>query len=432
MALSNIETLAGAVYGADALPACAPAGWQQPLCYQTAPAGTPMTVVVVRDAAELATHMSAWDELALAALEPNVFYESWLALPAWRAWNNAEDLRFVLIYAPNPTRKHGPPVLCGVFPFVRRRLFKGLPLHYLSLWQYKYCKLCTPLVHAEYAADCLRALLAWLGREAESGAYAEFGGVSGDGPFFQLLVDHFNQSKNLMVVSEDITRALLQRGADGQSYINAALSGKRRKELRRQEKLLAELGAVEYAALTPGGDAAIWLEQFLRLEAQGWKGREGSAFTSHEADHAFFLAAMTEAERRGRLQMLALRLNGRPIAFKLNLLAGEGSFAYKITFDEEFAAYSPGVHLELENIQRVHAEPEIKWMDSCATREHFMINRLWTARRTIKTLMIATGKDGGNFIIALRPLLRWFKRKFFDRIVNRQQAGDFQGGGEQR
>jgi hypothetical protein len=120
---------------------------------------------------------------------------------------------------------------------------------------------------------------------------------------------------------------------------------------------------------------------------------------------------MRAAAARGRLLMLALHLNSRPIAMKCNVQAGVGSFSLKIAYDEAYASYSPGVHLELENVRRFHEHPQLQWMDSCATSRHFMINRLWTARRSLKRVVIATGKGGGNFIVAALPLLRWGKRK---------------------
>ena len=116
--------------------------------------------------------------------------------------------------------------------------------------------------------------------------------------------------------------------------------------------------------------------------------------------------------------MLALRYNGRPIAYKVNFLSGDGSFAFKISFDEEYARYSPGVLLELENIRLLHERPQIsqiRWMDSCANPDRFMINHLWTDRRAIQSLVISTGKRQGDLVVAAIPLLKWGNRRIFRR-----------------
>lgn len=382
-----------------------------------------MSLTIVHSAAELAAHVPAWEDLAANTVEPNVFYEPWMLLPALAAFGREARLSFVLVYTTGPSNEGSKPVLCGFFPLQSHARFRGLPVAYSSLWKYKYCVLCTPLLRPEYASDCLAAFFAWLDRAPESGALLKLDYVAGDGLFQQLLTDYFNDSRNLLIVEERLNRALLERTGTGptasEAYINTALSGKRRKELRRQEKLLREQGQLEFAALAAGAPAEteVWLEQFLQLEAQGWKGAAGSAIAATPAFREFFLQSSRAAAKRGQLMFLALQLNGKPIAMKCNLLSGAGSFAFKIAFDEAYANYSPGTHLELENIRRVHEATELaqlEWMDSCATAKHFMINRLWLSRRTIKTMLVATGKSGGNFLVSVAPLLRWVKRKFFD------------------
>jgi len=112
-----------------------------------------------------------------------------------------------------------------------------------------------------------------------------------------------------------------------------------------------------------------------------------------------------QAHERGRLMMMGLRLDGRPIAVKYNLLANEGSFAFKIAYDESFARYSPGVLLELDNVEKLHERKDIQWMDSCAAPERFMINHLWPDRREMQTLFFATGTLLASIAVALVPLV---------------------------
>ncbi|OQW37434.1 MAG: hypothetical protein A4E19_13600 [Nitrospira sp. SG-bin1] len=205
-------------------------------------------------------------------------------------------------------------------------------------------------------------------------------------------------------------RALFIQNCNSETYLQNSLSGKHRKELRRQEKRLAELGALEYVSLHPDEPATPWIDKFLKLEGLGWKGEEGSAFASNDLDEAYFRTITQEAHRKKQLMILALNLNGKPIAMKCNFIAGKGSYAFKIAFDEAFKAYSPGVHLEMENVRLLHRLPDIQWMDSCATPNHFMINRLWTARRTIKNIRIGCSGAMGNLFLASIPLFRWLKR----------------------
>ena len=94
-----------------------------------------------------------------------------------------------------------------------------------------------------------------------------------------------------------------------------------------------------------------------------------------------------------------LFLDGRPIALKCNYLTGNGGFTYKITYDEAFARFSPGVLLELDNIEEMHRRPGPQWLDSCAVPDHFMMNRLWTERRVLQSLTLATSRWVGNAVV---------------------------------
>ena len=85
---------------------------------------------------------------------------------------------------------------------------------------------------------------------------------------------------------------------------------------------------------------------------------------------------------------------------------GNGSIA----FDESYGRYSPGVLLELDNVQRLHDRPQIRWMDSCAAPNRFMINHLWPDRREMQTVFFSTGGRLGALAVALVPLVHFVRR----------------------
>src|SRR6266498_4637077 len=103
------------------------------------PDGSKMSVVIVDDLTALEKHIAAWEELAAAAVEPNVFYEPWMLMPALRAYGGAGRLLFALVQTPDPARPLGPPLLCGFFPLELKdhydSISKRLPLKTLCLWR---------------------------------------------------------------------------------------------------------------------------------------------------------------------------------------------------------------------------------------------------------------------------------------------------------
>jgi len=366
--------------------------------------------VRVATPADLSEFIPAWEDLAASALEPNVFYEPWMMTPALHNLGAAKTLLIALIFTADPARPE-TPLLCGLFPLECGRGYKGAPVKFIRLWRHKHCFLTTPLIRAGYERRTLEAFFKWLATDARSGALIEFNMLPGAGPFHQTLVDYLYRSGKPNRFFESYTRALFQPAADADTYLCAALSAKHRKMIRRLEYRLSEIGRLEYDALSQDDDAAAWIEEFLRLEASGWKGRESSALASNESERSYFKSIATEAFRRGRLVMLALRLDGRPIAYKCNFLAGLGSFTFKIAFDENYAGYSPGMLLEIENVRRLHAQSRIEWVDSCADPLNFMFNRLWLTRRTIQNLIVSTGQTPGDFVVSVIPLLSWINRK---------------------
>ena len=75
----------------------------------------------------------------------------------------------------------------------------------------------------------------------------------------------------------------------------------RRKEIGRLSARLREQGQVATTRARSDEEAALYCEEFLALEAAGWKGRAGSALASCPAKAAFFRDAIAGAQAAGRL-----------------------------------------------------------------------------------------------------------------------------------
>lgn len=386
----------------EALPATGP----KPVPPADSPA---MSVRVVQGLEALEEHRAAWEALAAAALEPNIFYEPWMLVPAIRAFGG-DRLQFVLIYGPDPARPSGPDRLCGFFPVERQNRLKGLPATLFKLWRHKHCFLCTPLLRADCARETLDAFFDWLATTAKI-PVVNLAMVSGEGPFHHLLVDEFRATSRFVFLDDAYTRAFLRRHRDGEAYIQASVKGHHRRKIKRLERMLAETGTVDYAALSPADDAEPWLQAFLRMEAASWKGREGTALASNPADEQYFLDIGREAQRRGRLLMFALRLDGEPIALNSYVRAGDGCFYFKPSFVEQHARFSPGRLLEVETVHRFHGPDGVAWADSCTATDNELLNSLWLERRAITSLYVSSGRAGGDLVVAVLPIMRWMSRQ---------------------
>src|SRR5713226_4432543 len=156
-------------------------------------------IQVLRDRESLAAIVAPWEDLAAHAIEPHPFYEPWILLPALRAMEeekagSGEGFRCISIWDGG--------TLIGLFPFERRRRFKGLPVATLESWRHSAYLLCTPLVRADASIECLRALLDWAVSEA---SMLHLLYVPADGPF----EDALRATARTVVPTARFSRALL-------------------------------------------------------------------------------------------------------------------------------------------------------------------------------------------------------------------------------
>jgi len=366
------------------------------------------SVVEVRELRTLLGLISAWEDLAAAAIEPNVFYEHWMLLPALKAFGEGKDIRVVLVLIDDP--EGAGRTLGALLPFERVRNYRKLGVSALSLWQHIHCYACTPLVRADAALECIEALLRWF-QSGEAGAsLLQMECVVGGGPLYKLLVDLSIERGVLSETTEAFARGLWSKAGPAGGDPGSSVSGDLRRRLRRKERRLGERGRVEHLLLRPGDNVGRWVDEFLRIEASGWKGSAGTALAYSETSRRYFEEVATSASRLGRLLMLGIDFDGRPIARRCAFVAGEGSFAFKTAYDEEFADFSPGAMLELDSIEQLRALPGVRWMDSCAAPDNQLINRISNARLPVRSLAFGVGALG-ELVMSGLPLLRWTQRR---------------------
>jgi len=117
------------------------------------------------------------------------------------------------------------------------------------------------------------------------------------------------------------------------------LRPKHRSNLRNRFRRLERMGAVERELVATADPGA--LDDALRIEALGWKGRAGTAVRSQPEAERFYRRLAEEASARGWLRLHFLRVGGRRIAFQYDLEYGDRIYVLKLGHDPEFAPYSP-------------------------------------------------------------------------------------------
>ncbi|WP_298164177.1 GNAT family N-acetyltransferase [Novosphingobium sp.] len=325
---------------------------------------------------------AGWDALAARVGTPNPFFEPWYLLPGLARFDPQERIHIAALM-----RGDAPQAL---LPLQRARRYGQHPLPHLAVWLHANAFLGAPLVAQGAEEAFWEALLDWADRNAGLAAFLHAASLPLETALAEALLAVGARQRRQIVLVHREERAMLASPLGPSAYLEHALPGKKRKELRRQQARLAEQGTLAALRRTDGEGIALWIEQFLALEARGWKGSAGSALACAGETAGLFRESMTAAAERGCLERLSLELDGEPIAMLATLITPPGAFSYKTAFDERFSRFSPGVLLQLENLALLE-RAGVRWADSCAVPDHPMIDSLWRERRAIGRFSIAIG-----------------------------------------
>lgn len=327
-----------------------------------------------------------WQALAQEAAEANAFYAPDMLGAAIDHLAAGQDVHLI-------EARDGEATI-GLFPVVRRTRHGRLPIGCVSNWMHDHCFFGAPIIHRGKEIAAWRGFLAQLDAAPWAGRFLHLEGLDAAGANAAALEALCVEQRRGRLEIHRYDRAMLRSDLSADAYWDTHVRSKKRKELRRLQKRLAELGAVETRLLSQRDDLGPWCDDFLALEASGWKGQEGTALSCKPADAAFFRAACAAAFDAGRLHMLRIDLDDQAIAMLVNFRHGDGAFSFKIAFDEALGRFSPGVLIEIANLHAVQDDPTIGWMDSCAAPDHPMIDSLWAERRTIVQYRIALHGSG--------------------------------------
>ncbi|MEO0382810.1 MAG: GNAT family N-acetyltransferase [Pseudomonadota bacterium] len=214
-------------------------------------------------------------------------------------------------------------------------------------------------------------------------------------------------------------RPRLTREHDGfEGHIKAVLSKRRVKDIRRNLRRLGEKGEVRLEHVTERSAVSKRLEDFLRIEAAGWKGEAGTAFLSDDATARFARAAFATDGEEGLVSIDTLLVADQPIALSINLQSGSMRFTPKCAIDEDYRNFSPGVLLEYLVIEAFYSGQDCELMDSAITTDSHIVAGFWNDAAPHGDVVVAkSGWQAGAAAVVLngveraKPLLKRLRDK---------------------
>jgi len=347
-----------------------------------------------RPLASLSDCVEVWRRLAAHAAEPNVFYEPGFALAA--ASSLGRDVEAILVWSADLPRR-----LVGLFPFRVAARRYGIKLPVLTGWTHPFAPLGTPLIDRDSAGTVVGSFLGHVATDAPLPKIVLLPLLDDSGPIAQALRATVEHSGGAHATFGRHRRAVLQPDGDTAHYVEHAIGKKRVKEFKRLRRRLAEIGPVAFEIARSPAAVTAALQDFLALEAKGWKGGAGTALIQNPELRHFAETAVYTLARHGQAGVARLLVGSRPIACIVTLQSGGGAWCWKVAYDEGLARFSPGVQAMMDLTGALLADDTVTFADSCATPDHPMIDHLWRERLAMTDLMIGLQR-GTGFAVACR------------------------------
>lgn len=323
------------------------------------------------------------------AMEANIFFSARLLAPAMPRIDDRQ-VRFALIRDEEGDRSR----MRLLMPFTVEKPGFSMGPAIVRAWANPFGPLGTPLVDAEGAAETLDNLLEALGNPAvKLPSVLVLPDVRLNGRFAQL-IRAVAVSRDLPVtVTDRMQRPMLESDEPAETYLKDAISPHHYREMRRQWRQLAAQGPLEYAVARQPEEVRLKMEEFLALEAKGWKGRKRTALINDRYRAAFAREAITNLAEIDAVRIHTVESEGKAIASLIVFLMAGEAYTWKTAYDENFHRYSPGKLLMVKLTEWHLDDANILRSDSCAVPNHPIMSRFWKEREEMGTLVIGLTRN---------------------------------------
>ncbi len=372
---------------------------------QTAPC---LSARWVSDVSELESISGQWSELANDATWKNPMLMPGMLIPAFMYLNDS-NARCLII---EDNSDSDDVRLFGLLPLIDQKIY-GIPIKTAAIWKHDYCFDGTPLIRDGFEKEVMEEIVTFL--NSENYRLLKLTPVVIEEQLQQSIDENLHRLGASSYTLDEFERAAFMPTSDSKQYVLENLSKKFRQKSQRLARRLAEEGEVVYEQANEHSDFSQLAHQFLDLEQSGWKGKNGTALACDPSRKKFYLDCIERLSPLGQCRFLTLKLNDKPIAMISCISCGSRIQAFKTAFDESYASFSPGVAIEIHNLELMHAE-SITFADSCAASSESAMNRIWGQKVKIQSVVLALRSGLPTIVVNSLPLLkkmntyrsRWF------------------------
>lgn len=359
-----------------------------------APLGATADVAVeIADPARFCALLESWSDLITRAEVCNACMH-----PAVAAAAQASGARVTVLLGWRSTGRRAPGRLVGVWVLAAGPLARRWPVPALLSPIDATMMLGTPVLDRDHLVETLAAMLDTLAADQSLPNILRATLFTWEGPMKDALGQVLAAREAPPKLIRRLTRAKLQVGLEPEAYLQRALSRARRHQLRRCRRRLAETGRLELTSHRGPHEVRGAFEEFLALEAAGWKGRAGTALLrSGETTVSFVRGVVMGLAEDGLVEIVMLRRDGRPAAAQVLLYCGRTAFTWKTAYDEALRGCAPGL-LVMEDVTRMLlAKPKLEFADISTNREPAEVAAqasFWTEQLVVADMLIDVRRGG--------------------------------------
>lgn len=351
--------------------------------------GDPITIETATPARLDALHED-WESLTTRADAANIFMHPSLLRLAGDFYTARRGLTLLAWQNAGVA----PPRLVGIWGFAIGRAPQSiLPVAVLTAPPMPNAYLSTPVVDRDCLDAVLEAMLTHIAADRSLPQIIALDAMGTGTATMQALSRVIAARGCAPCLFGQCQRPMLASKLDGKSYLEKALSSSSRKKLRQHRRRLAEKDALQSIVVTETEAVQRAFEDFLTLEAAGWKGRQGTALLSDSAAVQFVRAMIATLAARGEVSIHTLTVDGRPASMQIVLRAGAAAFTWKTAYDEALHDFSPGMLLLEDYTATLLADAGLDCVDSCAFDDSGYM-AAWTERASIAQIWLDARRGG--------------------------------------
>jgi hypothetical protein len=173
------------------------------------------------------------------------------------------------------------------------------------------------------------------------------------------------------------------------------------RNLTKARNKLVKLADVRLSFLCGRDASEKNLEQFLKVESSGWKGKAGTAIQASSKLISYYSALTRRMSQLGWLEWHFLETDNRVIAAQMAARINRSLIILKIGYDEEYSYCSPGNILFERTVERAYERrdtdeinciTDMPWHNNWAMQKRAYHNLWIYPRRPLPWLVGAAGR----------------------------------------